>query len=228
MALSRLAQAAPSWPVPRSCSDRARFSPGEIDGRCGEDLSIAIKGYQENHNLKPTGVVDADTWKLLNRDRASLLITYTITAADEKGPFEPLPKTAEEQAKLKWMGYESPEEELGEKFHVSPKFLQDLNPGQDLTKAGTRLTVPDVRRSAAGHALRVVVSKSKRTITAYGYHDKLLAQYPTTIGGSHDPLPIGSWTITSDVHYPWFNWDPVHYWNANPKGSHTETAPRTE
>jgi hypothetical protein len=77
-----------------------------------------------------------------------------------------------------------------------------------------RLTVPDVRR---GPALRArSVSKSKRTVTAYGYRDKLPAQYPATIGGPRDPLPIGDWTITSVVHDPWFNWDPIHFWNANP------------
>jgi peptidoglycan hydrolase-like protein with peptidoglycan-binding domain len=96
--------------------DRARFSPGEIDGRYGDDLGIAINGYQEAHNLKPIGMVDADTWKLLNAARGCLLTTYVITAADER-------------AKLKWMGYESPVEELGERFHVSPKFLEELTQG---------------------------------------------------------------------------------------------------
>jgi len=32
--------------------------------------------------------------------------------------------------------------------------------------------------------------------------DKQLAQYPATIGDSHDSLPIGRWTITSVLHYP--------------------------
>src|SRR5271165_621247 len=54
----------------------ARFSPGEIDGRYGDDLGIAIKGFQENHGLKPTGVVDADMWKVLDSHTAPLLIDY--------------------------------------------------------------------------------------------------------------------------------------------------------
>src|SRR5580693_6246265 len=121
--------------------DCARFSPGEIDGRYGGDLVIAIKGYQENHGLKPTGVVDAEMWKLLNAHAGPLLITYTITAADEKGPFEPIPKSVIEQAKLKWMGWESPQEELGEKFHMSPGLLAELNPGKKLDTAGEQITV---------------------------------------------------------------------------------------
>ncbi len=46
--------------------DRARFSPGEIDGVYGDDFGIAVKGYQESHCLKPTGVIDVEMWGLLN------------------------------------------------------------------------------------------------------------------------------------------------------------------
>jgi lipoprotein-anchoring transpeptidase ErfK/SrfK len=197
--------------------DRARFSPGEIDGRYGDDLAIAIKGYRENHNLKPAGAVDAEMWLLLNADTALLLSTYTITAADLKGPFNPIPNDEQERAKMRWLGFESPQEELGERFHCSPRLLAELNPGKKLDTAGEQITVPNVRRPIARRAVRVVVSKSKRTVTAYGVNDKELAQYPATIGGVHDPLPIGHWTIMSVVHNPWFNYDPVHFWNANPK-----------
>jgi lipoprotein-anchoring transpeptidase ErfK/SrfK len=197
--------------------DRARFSPGEIDGVYGDDFGIAVKGYQENHGLKPTGTIDAEMWRLLNNDPGPLLSTYTITQADEKGPFQPTPADEQERAKMKWMGFETPGEELGERFHSSPKLLAELNPGKKLDTAGEPITVPSVRRAFVRAAVRVVVSKSKRTVIAYGAGDKELAQYPATIGGIHDPLPIGNWTITSVLRYPWFNYDPVHFWNANPK-----------
>ncbi len=205
--------------------DRARFSPGEIDGRYGGDLAVAIKGYQENHGLKPTGVVDAETWRLLEAHTGALLAPYTISAADVKGPFAKIPKTAAEQAKMTWMGYESPEEGLGEKFHMSPRLLAELNPGKKLDTAGVQIMVANVPRTRAGRASRVVISKSKRTVTAYGAGDKVLAQYPATLGGEHDPLPIGNWKIMSIVHYPWFNWDPVHFWNVDPKKAAVKLPP---
>jgi lipoprotein-anchoring transpeptidase ErfK/SrfK len=177
--------------------DRARFSPGEIDGVYGDDLGVAVKGYQENHGLKPTGTIDAEMWRLLDSDAGPLLSTYTITQADEKGPFLPLPADVQEKAKMKWLGFETPEEGLGERFHSSPKLLAELNPGKKLDTAGERIAVPNVRRAVVRLALRVVVSKSKRTVIAYGAGDKELAQYPATIGDSHDPLPIGHWTITA-------------------------------
>ena len=197
--------------------DRARFSPGEIDGIYGDDLGIAIKGYQRNHALKATGTIDAGMWRLLNRDAQPLLLTYTITQADAKGPFQPLPTDVQDKAKLKWLGFETPGEKFGERFHCSPKLLAELNPGKKLDTAGERITVPNVRRAIVRPAVRVVVSKSKRTVIAYSAGEKELAQYPATIGGAHDPLPIGKWVITGVVRYPWFNWDPEHFWNVNPK-----------
>jgi lipoprotein-anchoring transpeptidase ErfK/SrfK len=196
--------------------DRARFSPGEIDAAYGDDLAVAIRGYREAHNLEVTGTIDAAMWKLLCADTRPLLTTYTITAADLAGPFTPIPKDVKQQAQMKSMGYESPEEELGERFHIAPKLLAELNPHMSLKTAGERIAVPNVRRAPARLALRVVISKSKRIVTAYGAGDAILAQYPATIGGAHDPLPIGKWTIVGVVHNPWFNWDPQHFWNANP------------
>ena len=205
--------------------DRARFSPGEIDGVHGDDFGVAVKGYQENHGLKPTGTIDAAMWRLLDRDAGPLLLTYTITQADEKGPFLPLPTEVQEKAKLKWLGFETPEEGLGEKFHISPKLLAELNTGKKLDTVGERVTVPNVRRTAQPLALRVVVSKSKRTVIAYGAGGKELAQYPSTIGDSHDPLPIGHWTVVGIVHYPWFKWDPKLLWNVDQKLATAELAP---
>ncbi|MGA2436541.1 MAG: L,D-transpeptidase family protein [Bryobacteraceae bacterium] len=198
--------------------DRARFSPGEIDGVYGDDFGIAVKGYQESHGLKPTGTIDAETWRLLDSDAGPLLLTYTITRADEKGPFQPAPTDIQEKAKLKWLGFETPGEELGERFHSSPKLLAELNSGTKLDTAGERIFVPNVRRAAVVRpALRVVVSKLKRTVIAYGAGDKELAQYPATIGDLHDPLPIGDWNVTKTVHFPWFNYNPNLFWNPDPK-----------
>ena len=197
--------------------DRARFSPGEIDGVYGNDFGIAVKGYQEDHGLKPTGTIDAEMWSLLDTDAGPLLATYTITRGDAKGPFQPTPADVQEKAKMKWLGFETPEEGLGERFHSSPKLLAELNPGKKLDTAGERISVPSVRRTAVRLASRVVVSKSKRTVIAYGAGDKELAQYPASIGGLHDPLPIGRWTITSVLRYPWFNYDPELFWNPKPR-----------
>ncbi|MBI2833557.1 MAG: murein L,D-transpeptidase [Acidobacteria bacterium] len=120
--------------------DRAGFSPGSIDGWLGGNTRGAIRAFQEARNLTPTGVVDAATWQALGGGSSEPLAGYTITDQDVAGPFVSVPADMMEKAKLQTLGYSSPLEALGERFHVDPRLLATLNPGA---------------RSAAGEAVRV-------------------------------------------------------------------------
>jgi lipoprotein-anchoring transpeptidase ErfK/SrfK len=197
--------------------DRAHFSPGEIDGRWGDNLRTAIVGYQAARKLRPSGVVDQDTWQALNSDTVPALVPYTIAEQDVAGPFEKIPADMMAQAKLKALGYQSPQEALGERFHVNPKLLEQLNPGKDLTKAGEQILVPNVAREAVLPADRVVVSKSRGTVSALTNDGTLLAQYPATMGSEHDPLPIGEWRINGVQQNPVFHYNPELFWDAKPE-----------
>jgi len=203
--------------------DRARFSPGEIDGHFGPDLQVAVEGYRERHELVAGKSIDVEMWELLNRDEGELLIPYTVSKEDVRGPFAKIPAKAQEQAKLKRMGYESALEQLAEKFHSSPKLLQQLNPGKKFDVAGEEVLVPNIARDAPTvKASKVVVSKSKRTVSAVAADGTLLAQYPATLGGPHDPLPIGNWKISVVQPNPVFYYNPARFWNAkkdNPKAA---------
>jgi lipoprotein-anchoring transpeptidase ErfK/SrfK len=136
-----------------------------------------------------------------------------------------VPKDIHARARLKWLGYESAEEELGEKFHVAPKLLAQLNPGKTLAAAGEQIVVPNVQRPPARPAARVVVSASQRTVTALAADGSVLAQYPATMGGPHDPLPIGNWTIASVSHNPYFFYQPGRFWNADPHDAKDKLPP---
>lgn len=197
--------------------DRAHFSPGEIDGHYGDNLRRALMGYQAAHSKAQTGLGDAATWQLLDSDGAPALVPYTIADSDVAGPFEEIPTDMMEQSKLKSLGYQSAQEEIGEKFHINPALLAALNPGKDLTKSGEEILVPNVTREYAGVATLVVVSKTNRTVTALGAGGAQLAQYPATIGSEHDPLPIGDWKITSVQHHPVFFYNPDLFWDAKPQ-----------
>src|SRR5579872_3371144 len=108
---------------------------------------------------------------------------------------------------------------------MSPKLLAELNPDKKLDTAGEQITVVNVPRFPARRAARVVISKSKRTVSAIGAGGKVLAQYPATIGGTHDPLPIGPWKIMDVLRNPWFNWNPAHFWNVNKEKAAESLAP---
>ncbi|AEQ97708.1 putative peptidoglycan binding domain protein [Xanthomonas oryzae pv. oryzicola BLS256] len=124
--------------------DRAHFSPGQIDGERGSNQKRAVSGFQAAHKIKVTGELDDATWQALQADTTPALVQYTLTDADVAGPFQPIPKGPAEQAKLTALGYASVDEALGERFHADPALLRQLNPGVDLSKAGSVIQVPNI------------------------------------------------------------------------------------
>jgi len=196
--------------------DRAHFSCGQIDGEYGTNLEKTVAAFQRERNLPVTEVVNADTWAALNQDKAPVLASYAIDQEDVAGPFVKVPASMMAQAKLDYLGYSSPLEELGEKFHVKPELLAALNPGKDFTRVGDPITVPNANTLPPGQAAQVVVSKSDSSVTAFDAQGKLLAYYVATIGSEHDPLPIGDWKIDAILRNPVFHYNPDLFWDAKP------------
>lgn len=195
--------------------DRAHFSPGEIDAAYGSNMRQALAGFQKTIGLPASGSLDQATWAALNRDRAAILTPYTISDADVAGPFAAVPPDMQGQSRMDRLGYASAAEALGEKFHLSPTLLQQLNPGKDLGRAGEDIVVPNVDASLPlPKAAKIIVDQSDATVTLVDAAGNTIAQYPATTGSVHDPLPLGRWKINGIARNPVFHYNPELFWDA--------------
>ncbi len=54
---------------------------------------------------------------------------------------------------------------------------------------------------------------------------ELVAQFPVTMGSSHDPLPLGKWKATTYAFMPPFHYQPNLFWDAKDKTADDKTLP---
>ena len=201
--------------------DRARFSPGAIDGIDGENFRKALSAYQRQMGLPVTGHLDQASWDRLTATAPASLKTVTVTKDDAKGPFTPsIPRDFEAQSKLKRLGYHDIREALGERYHMSPTLLMALNPGSHFA-AGQTIVVAAVNDGKpTDKVAKVVVDKTGHDVEALGPDGRLIAYYPASIGSSEKPAPTGDYVIQRIAHNPDYTYSPKYHF----KGVDAKTA----
>jgi lipoprotein-anchoring transpeptidase ErfK/SrfK len=203
--------------------DRAHVSPGSIDGRPGQNLDKALAIYESQHHL-PLGFNPQVVGALEKQNGAPIVQTYVITDADEKGPFiGHLPSDFYAQSKLGYMGYTNPEQEIAERFHMSPGLIEAMNPGADYAKPGTSLVVVAPHTGGLGAKVaRIEVDKTHDEVMAFGADGALVGSFPSTIGSLDHPAPSGSYTVAGVRFDPVYTYDPrVLTWGPKTRGRFT-------
>ncbi|QDP26174.1 L,D-transpeptidase family protein [Bradyrhizobium cosmicum] len=199
--------------------DRAHFSPGEVDGRFGENTKKALRAYEEAQQLPPSDDVGPEVWGKLAADGRPVTMNYTIADKDVAGPFlKKLPAKMEDMKDIPKLSYASPREGLAEKFHMSEDLLSALNPGRNLDRAGESIVVIDTgAEQGSEKAAKVVVDKSRQTVKLFDKSNALIGFYPATIGSEEKPSPSGTLKVTEIDRNPTYRYNPTYHF----KGVHS-------
>ena len=225
--------------------DRASFSPGEIDGKLGENAEKALKAFSESRGLAAgKQSLTPEVWSaLLATSSEPVVVDYKITEKDVKGPFlKKLPAKMEDMKELKSLDYTSPREALAERFHMSEGLLEALNPGKKFDEAGQTISVAntmpketDARQKQTKRPLtRVEVDKVAQTVKVLGNSGELIAFFPASVGSDEKPTPSGVLKVTSIDARPNYRYNPDYKFKSvksreaftirpgpnNPAGSH--------
>ncbi len=218
--------------------DHLGFSPGILDGREGQSLTLALKGFQIARGIKVSGKLDASTLSALYPYRALRPVKKLgLDQSSIRGPFvNPMPKEPADQAKLPGLAYARPIEKLAEMFHTTPEVLAELNPGGGAIRPGAIFVFPNALPSSRDYSSslrddwrqtlsdlnvdanqprgdKIVVDKSEKALKVYN-GEQLVAQFSVTTGSEHDPLPLGTWKITAADYNPKFHYNPELFWDA--------------
>ncbi len=219
--------------------DALGFGPGVLDGRSGQSLVAALKGFQESRGLTVTGKPDEATLKALYPYRMKRpTVTVALTPEMLAGPYVDVPKDPQKQAELPTLGYKSPMEKLAEMFHTTPAVLMELNSPETRLAPGSEIVFPNAVpekqdypasldpkwratltmlnvNSVEPVADHIVVDKSNGVLRVLDAQDKLLAQFSATMGSTHDPLPLGNWKINGSDYNPKFRYNPALFWDSS-------------
>ena len=221
--------------------DVAGFPAGVIDGKKGMSFAQALRGFQKAKDLSVTGKLDPATRSALIAQNRASTIMVRLSPDQVAGPFiNPIPKDTGDKAKLPGLYYRNMLEKVAEAFHTTPDTIVALNGADKMIGAGQVLRLPNVipasrtyGNSAKDNVVAlmnvlnvsagdiqgqsIVIDKSEGVLKVMGEGDRIVAQFPVTMGSSHDPLPLGTWKATTYAYLPPFHYQPDLFWDAKDK-----------
>ncbi len=189
---------------------RLGISPGSIDGAMGTQTRLALRQFQQQNHLPPTGSLDAATRAVLKLDAPSLT-AYPVSTQD-LARLQPLGKTWLEKSAQTALDYETEGELVGELCHANPALIRQLNPGVNWAHltAGTILQIPEVEYpDPTDKAAWVVIHLSGKYLEAYDVSTNLLLHCPCSIAAHVEKRPVGLLHVVVVAPNPNYTFDPA-------------------
>jgi lipoprotein-anchoring transpeptidase ErfK/SrfK len=189
---------------------RRGFSCGSIDGLRGGQTAEAMKAFQRNEGLEPTGDLDKATREVL-RLTAPTFITHTFTSA-ELARIEPVPDTWLGKSQRPELYYASALEFVAERYRASPKFLRSLNPdfNWDDILPGAAVQVPAVDPFASPlKVARIHIRLAEKVLEATDEWGRIIVHCPVSIARNVEKRPVGELKIVVVIPDPDYTFDPA-------------------
>lgn len=189
---------------------RLAISCGPIDGRVGAQTRAALRAFQRDNDLTPTGDLDAETKEALTIEEP-IFTTYTITPAD-LARLHPLPTTWVGKSEQESLDYETILELVAERFEASHNLVKSLNPSINWTNVSpfTVVKVPNVTRPAPKRrAAFIRIALAGKTLEAFDSETNLLAHFPCSIAARVEKRPVGQLAVVTGAENPNYTFDPA-------------------
>ena len=184
------------------------ISSGSIDGVGGAQTAAALKAFQMQQGLEPTGGLDRGTRKALLLKRAPL-VAYRVVA-DDLQRLATVPETWVGKSQAAGLEHETLLERLAERFQSHPNLLRRLNPAVDWTRPneGLELVVPAIPPVPARRAGLIRISLPGRFLRVFDTGGQLIAHFPCSIARRVEKRPVGDLQVVVTVPNPDYTWDP--------------------
>lgn len=189
---------------------RRGYSCGSIDGVRGAQTAEAMKAFQRNEGLNPTGDFDQATRELLLLT-APPLTTHTFTSA-ELARLEPVPDTWLGKSQSAGLVYGTALEAVAERYHANPKYLRALNPdfNWDDILPGATVTVPDVAPFTCPlKVARIHIRLAEKVLEATTEEGRIVLHCPVSIARNVEKRPVGELKVTVVIPDPDYTFDPA-------------------
>lgn len=189
---------------------RRGFSCGSIDGVRGAQTAEALKAFQRNEGLRPTGDLDQATRELLLLT-APPLTTHTFTVI-ELARLEPVPDTWLGKSQRPELHYATALEFAAERYRASPKFLRALNPdfNWDDILPGAAIQVPAVAPFTSPlKAARIHIRLAEKVLEATDEWGRIILHCPVSIARDVEKRPVGELRVVVVIPDPDYTFDPA-------------------